>query len=66
MNAFAWIVINIIKDIIKYYENKIRDLEKEKIRQTLELNNKYKAYKDKLIERKEIMLKENKDKRKKN
>ena len=57
MNAFAWIAINIIKDIIIYYENKIRNLEKEKIRQTLELNNKYKAYKDKLIERKEIMLK---------
>ena len=53
--------INIIENIIKYYEDKIDNIEKEKLKITLEINNKYKEIKDKINKNKEIKIKENKN-----
>ena len=54
--------LDTFENIIKYYENKIEILEKEKINKTKELNKKIKEYKIKLNDRKEIKMKENKNK----
>ena len=51
--------INIFKNIIKYYENKINELEIEKYNKTKDINNKLKEYKNKLNEKKELKKKEN-------
>ena len=51
--------LDTIKNIIKYYDNKIENLEKEKLNKTKDLNNKLKLNKNKLKERKELKIKEN-------
>ena len=51
--------LNIIENIIKFYEDKIDELEKEKIKKTKEINEKLKEYKIKLNENKELQRKEN-------
>ena len=43
--------INIFKNIIKYYDNKINELEIEKYNKTKDVNNKIKEYKNKLNEK---------------
>ena len=53
--------INIIKDIIKYYNNKIEYLENDKLNKTKYLNNKIKEYKNKLNNQNEIKIKEYKN-----
>ena len=54
--------INIFKNIIKYYDNKINELEIEKYNKTKDINNKLKEYKNKLNEKKELKKKENEKK----
>ena len=58
--------INIMKNIIKYYDNKINELEIEKYNKTKDINNKLKEYKNKLNEKKELKIKKMKKIRKKN
>ena len=52
----------LIEDIIKYFEGKIENLEKEKLKSAKKLNNKIRIYKNKLKERKEFKMNENKNK----
>ena len=54
--------LNIYENIINNYEDKIQKLENEKIIKTKDLNNKFKDCKNKIKERKELNLKENKNK----
>jgi F0F1-type ATP synthase membrane subunit b/b' len=51
--------LNIIKNIIKYYNNEIERLEIEKINKTKELNEKLQKYKSKIKEKNIIKIKEN-------
>ena len=51
--------LNIIENIIRYYQNKIELLENKKIIITKDLNNKLKKNKDKLIELKKSKINEN-------
>ena len=51
--------LNIIENIIKYYEDEYDKLDKISLNKTKYMNNKLKEYKIKLNERKEIKLKEN-------
>ena len=53
--------LNIIEDIIKYYEDEFDKLDKESLNKTKYIYNKLKYYKIKLEQRKEIKLKENED-----
>jgi DNA-directed RNA polymerase subunit RPC12/RpoP len=53
--------LNIIEDIIKYYEDEFDKLDKESLNKTKYIYNKLKDYKIKLEQRKEIKLKENED-----
>ena len=57
--------IDIMKNIIKYYNDKINELEIEKYNKTKDINNKIKEYKNKLNEKKELKKKENEKKKKK-
>ena len=57
--------INIMKNIIKYYDNKINELEIEKYNKTKDINNKLKEYKNKLNEKNELKIKENENNMKK-
>ena len=54
--------LNIIENIIKYYEDKIRILENEGLNKTKVLNNKLKKYKIKLNKKRELKLEENENK----
>ena len=54
--------LNIIDNIINYYEDKMDNLEKEKLIKTNELNDELKESKNKLKEKNELKMKENKDK----
>jgi len=51
--------LNIIESIIKSYEDKIDNLEREKIIKSKEMNNKLKESKNKLKEKNELKMKEN-------
>jgi len=51
--------LNIIEDIIKYYENEYDKLDKEALIKIKNISNKIKEYKIKINERKEIKLREN-------
>ena len=53
--------INIIENIIKYYENKIDNLEREKLIKTKELSDKLKDCKNRLDKSKGLKIKENND-----
>ena len=55
--------LNIYEKIIKNYEDKINNLEKDKIQNTKELNFKYKIYKNKIKKGKYIKLNESKTKK---
>jgi hypothetical protein len=57
--------LKLIEDIIKYFEGKIENLEKEKLKSAKKLNNKIRIYKNKLKERKELNSKQNENKMKK-
>ena len=52
----------IIKNIINYYKDKANNLENEKIKKRKELNKKLNELKNKLKEKKDLKLKENKNK----
>ena len=51
--------LNIVENIISYYEEKIENLEKEKLCKTKELNNKLKESKKILKQKKELKIKDN-------
>ena len=54
--------LNIINNMIKYYEDNIANLERENIKKTEELKNQLKLYKDELNKRNELKINENKNK----
>ena len=54
--------LDIMKDIKKYYEEKMTRIEKEKIKRKKELDNKLNEFKNKLKENKDLKLKENTEK----
>ena len=57
--------LNIIKNIIEFYEDNLENLKKEKIKKTSKITYKYAEYKKILNERKDLQIKEEKDKSKK-
>ena len=55
-------ILNIFENMIKYYEDIIENIEKEKLRTIKYLQNKLEIYKNKLNDKKELKLIENKNK----
>jgi hypothetical protein len=53
--------IKILENIIKYYDNKISKLEKAQINKTRNINKQLEEYKNKLYEKNELIIKQNKN-----
>ena len=54
--------LKIVNDIIKFYEEKIDNSEKEKLKKIIPINNKYKKYRDRMNKMKELNKKKYEDK----